>query len=102
MRAHVPRSKNIALSNGKNTIALRFVVYGLLKTFGIAYVQSVKKKGGDTPINSYTNYHREMELVPINMDYCLLQFDEWKFCLGVSVHGSSLPDFDFFNVNPQL
>ena len=42
MRAHVPRSKNIALSNGKNPIVLRFVVYGLIKTFGIAYVFVLK------------------------------------------------------------
>ena len=26
-------------------------------------------------INSNTNYRREMNIIPINMDYCLPQFD---------------------------
>ena len=43
--------------------------------------QSVKKKG-TPPINSVTNYRREMKLIPINMDYSLLQFDSLKFVLG--------------------
>ena len=34
-----------------------------------------------------TNYRTEMKLVPIIMDYCLLQFDALKFFLGVSLHG---------------
>ena len=43
----------------------------------LMYSQSVKKekKKRNIPNNSNTNYRREMELVPINMDYYLLQFD---------------------------
>ena len=36
------------------------------------------------------------------MNYCLLQFDAIKFCLGVRVHGESLPNFDFSNVKPKF
>ena len=50
-------------------------------------VQSVKKKKQDTPINYNANYHTEMVLVPINMDYRLLQFDGLKFSLGPSTWG---------------
>ena len=32
-------------------------------------------KKRNTRINLNTNYRREMNLIPINMDYCLLQFD---------------------------
>ena len=59
-----------------------------------------KKK--NTPNNFNPNYRTEMKLVPINMDYCLLQFDVLKFFLGVRLHGGSQPNFDFFNVNPQI
>ena len=31
-----------------------------------------KKKGEDIFINSNTNYRREMKLIPMNVDYCLL------------------------------
>ena len=44
-------------------------------------VQSIKKKKMNANINSNTNYEREMKLVPINMDYCLLRFDALKFVL---------------------
>ena len=56
-----------------------------------------KKK--NTPIYFNTNYHTEMKLVPIMVDYCLLQFHAFKFLLGVRLHGGSLPNFNFFNVN---
>ena len=62
------------------------------------YSRSKKKK----TINSNTNYRRKMKLVPIDMDYCLLQFDALKFLLGIHLHGRSLPNFYFFNVNPQI
>ena len=50
--------------------------YGISYTF--AYLLSdhiilVGQKTKNTPINSNTNYRREMKLIPINMDYCLLQ-----------------------------
>ena len=43
-----------------------------------------------------------MKLVPIIMDYCLLQFDVLKFFLGVRLHGGSQPNFNFFNANPKF
>ena len=43
-----------------------------------------------------------MKLVPIIMDYCLLQFDALKIFLGVRLHGGSQPNFNYFNVNPQI
>ena len=36
------------------------------------------------------------------MDYCLLQFEVLKFFSGVHVYGGSQPNFNFFNVNPQI
>ena len=71
-----------------------------LVTFPWMYSRSNKKR--NTPIYFNTNYRREMKLVPIIMDYCLLQFDALKFFLGVRLHGGSLPNFNFFNVNPQI
>ena len=35
---------------------------------------TVGQKKQNTPINFNTNYRKEMKLVPIIMDYCLLQF----------------------------
>ena len=61
-----------------------------------------KKKGGGHPINSNTKYHRGMKLIPINMDYCLLQFDAVKFFLCARLHGVSLQNLNFFNVNPPI
>ena len=55
--------------------------------------QKNKKK---THIYFNTNYRTEMKLVPINMDYCLLQFDALIFFLGVRLHGVTLTNFDFF------
>ena len=48
------------------------------------------------------NYHTEMKLIPVIMDYCLLQFGASKFLLGVRLHGGCLSNLDFFNVNPQI
>ena len=39
---------------------------------------TVGEKKKNVPINTNTNYRREMKLVPINMHYCLLQFDALK------------------------
>ena len=47
--------------------------------------------------NFNANYCREMKFVPINMDYCLLELDALKFFFGLR-----LPNFNFFNVNPQI
>ena len=65
------------------------------------YSQSKEKKK-NFPINFNANYHSEIKLVPTIMDYCLLQFYALKFFLGVSIHGGSQPNFNFFNVNPQI
>ena len=45
-----------------------------------------KKKNRNTPIYFNTNYHRKMKLVPIIMDYWLLQLDALKFFLGVRLY----------------
>ena len=57
-------------------------------------VQSVKNKR-KTPINSNANYRKEMKLVPINMNYCQLQFDAIQFFLWVNLHGGCIPNFNF-------
>ena len=46
-----------------------------------------KKKKRNTLIYFNTNYRTEMKLIPIIMDYSLLQFDALKFFLGVHLHG---------------
>ena len=51
---------------------------------------AVGHKKRNTFINSYTNYCREMKPVPINVDYCLLQFDALIFVLGVRLHGGEI------------
>ena len=43
-----------------------------------------------------------MKLVPIIMDYCLLQFDTLKFFLGVRLQKDFYLSLIFFNVNPQI
>ena len=48
------------------------------------------------------NYRTEMKLVRIIKHYCLLQFDALNFFLGMRLYGESLPNFNFFNVNPQI
>ena len=42
------------------------------------YVQSAEEKKKNTHINFNINYHREMKLIPINID-CLLELDALKF-----------------------
>ena len=55
-------------------------------------VQSVKKeKKTNTPFNFNTYYRREMKFIPINIDYCQLQFDAIQFFLGISPRGESGP-----------
>ena len=46
-----------------------------------------QKKSEIPPIYFDANYCTEIKLVPIIMDYYLLQFDGLKFFLGVRVHG---------------
>ena len=44
-----------------------------------------------------------MNLVPVIMDFCLLQFDALKYSLGVRLHGRSQRNFNFFfNINPLI
>ena len=61
-----------------------------------------QKKKRNTPIYFNTNYHIQIKLVPNIMDWCLLQFDALKFFFGLRLHGWSLPNFNFFNVNPGI
>ena len=53
------------------------------------------QKKSNTLIYFNTNYRREMKLVPINKNYCLLEFDALKSFLVVSLYGMSLPKLDF-------
>ena len=63
---------------------------------------TVGKEKKNTPIYFDINYLTEMTLIPVIIYYCLLQFDTLKFFLGVCLHGGSLPNFNFFSVNPQI
>ena len=49
-----------------------------------------------------TNHCTETKLIPIIMDYCLLQFEALKFFLGVHLDMGYLPNFNFFIVNPLI
>ena len=62
------------------------------------YSRSNKKQ--NILINFNRNYHREMKDVPINMYYCLLQFDALNSFRDPSLWGSLLK-FDYFNVALQ-
>ena len=70
------------------------------------YVQSVKKtkktNKRNSPITSNASYPREIKLIPNNMGYYQFQFHAVNFFLGVRFHGGSVPNFNFFNVNPRI
>ena len=51
--------------------------------------KQMKKKKKNTPVYFSTNYRREIKLVPIIMDYNLLQFDALKNFLRVRLHEGS-------------
>ena len=61
-------------------LALELIFFSWSKQ---VYMHSSSNKKRNTPIYFNTNYRTEMKLVPIIMDYCLLQFDSLKFFLGV-------------------
>ena len=63
---------------------------------------SSSKKKRNTSIYFNKNYRTEIKLVPIITDYCLFQFDALKFFLGARLHRGSQPNFNLFNVNPQI
>ena len=65
-------------------------------------VCTVDQKKKKKTINSNTNYCREMELIPTNMDYYLLQFNTLKFIMGDSLQELYVPNFNFFCINPQV
>ena len=77
-----------------------------LKEPGIFLLRSTlysrPKKKRNTPIYFNTNYRTKMKLVPIIMDYCLLQFEVLKFFLGVRLHGWYLSNFNLFKVTLQI
>ena len=60
------------------------------KDFGFTFMYSRSKEKRNTPIYFNTNYLIEMKMVPIIMDYCLLQFDALKLFLGFSVRNQNL------------
>ena len=66
------------------------------------YCRSQKEKINPTYFN--TNYRREMKLVPIIMNNCLLKFDALKFFLAVhlQIYWGSLANFIFFSANSQI
>ena len=72
----------------------------ILHTCAVAKKKKRKKK----LFKSNTNYCREIKLIPINMDQCLLSFDAFKFSLESRLHGDvSLPNFNFFQCkSPNL
>ena len=63
---------------------------------------TVGPKKKNAPIYFNRNYCTEIKLEPIIMDYCLLQFVALKLFLEMRLHGRSLLNFHFFNVNPQI
>ena len=66
------------------------------------FLCKVGQKKRNTPIYFNTNYRTEMKLIPIIMDYYLLQFDALKLLLGVRLYRGSQTNFNFFNVNTPL
>ena len=63
---------------------------------------SRSKKERNSPNYFNINFRTEIKLVPIIMDYCLLQFDALEIFLEVRLHGESLPNYNFFKVNPLI
>ena len=61
-----------------------------------------KKKKRTIPVNSNTSYRREMKLIPINIHFCLLQFDALKFFPGVSLHGGLFLTLIFSMPTPKF
>ena len=49
--------------------------------------KTTAKKKKNTPIKLNANYHTEMKLGPIIMDYCLFQFDTLKFFFRLRLNG---------------
>ena len=45
---------------------------------------------------------KKSKLTPVIINFCLVEFDTLKFFFGVCLHGGSLPNFNFFNVNPPI
>ena len=43
-----------------------------------------------------------MKLIPINMDYFIFQFDALNVFSRIRLHGASLLNLVFFNMNPQI
>ena len=71
---------------------------GTLRAVSAMYCRSKKEK---KTIYFNPNYCTEIKLVLTIMKYNLFQFDALKFFLGARLHGGSLPNINFFNLNPQ-
>ena len=93
------KKKNILYLAGKQTSWLKV---GMEFYFVLIFMYSRSRNKRNTPIYFNTNYCNGMKLVPIIIYYCVLQFDALKFFLEVRLHGGSVPNFIFFNVNPQI
>ena len=100
-KSHFVKSRQNWFSSTTRGISLFLFLYTCTKIC-TANLKKKGKKKRNTLIYFNTNYLTEMKLVPIIMDYCLLQFDALKFFFGVRLHGGSQPNFSFFSVNPQL
>ena len=66
------------MENAHKTVQDRFIyhfqfsVQGTFFRFKMKFMYSSSKKKRNTPIYFSANYRREMKLVPIIMNYCLL------------------------------
>ena len=96
------KKKNHSLDNHSNNISSLFSVFDIFLLKKLRYVSKLlyryikfqklylhlkgilgQKKKRITPAHSNTNYPKEMKLVPINIQYNLLQFNSLKFALGI-------------------
>ena len=68
----------------------------------ICKIVQKRKKKRKTLFIFNANYGKEMELLPVNIDYCLFKIVALAFFLRVRLHGGSIPSFNFFNLNPQI
>ena len=62
----------------------------------------LKNENKKQNIPIYFNHRREIKFELIITDYCLLKTDAMRCFLAVRLHGGSLSNFNFFNVNPQI
>ena len=64
------------------------------------YTFDNNKKKKNTPNNFNTNYRRKMKLAPVNMDYCMPQFNALIFFTGIRLQEGSRRNLIFFQCKP--